>query len=68
MGGVIWNVENPTGRTVLYTLFGFGWGLVLVSTFVINHFDLFGLRQVWLRIELQLMPGAASSVQASHMM
>jgi protein-S-isoprenylcysteine O-methyltransferase Ste14 len=51
VGGVIWNVENPTGRTVLYTLFGFGWGLVLVSTFVINHFDLFGLRQVWLHLQ-----------------
>jgi protein-S-isoprenylcysteine O-methyltransferase Ste14 len=51
VGGVIWNVENPTGRTILYALFGFGWGLVLVSTFLINHFDLFGLRQVWLHLQ-----------------
>lgn len=48
MGGVVWSVENPVGVAVLYTLFGSGWTLVLVSTFLINHFDLFGLRQVWL--------------------
>ena len=48
LGGVIWSVEDPVGRAVLRGLFAFGWGLVLVSTFLINHFDLFGLRQVWL--------------------
>ena len=48
LGGVVWSVENPAGRAVLFALFAFGWGLVLVSTFLINHFDLFGLRQVWL--------------------
>ena len=48
MGGIVWEVTNPTGWTVLYGMFGFGWLLVLVSTFLINHFDLFGLRQVWL--------------------
>ena len=48
LGGVVWSVEDPLARAVLWTLFGFGWGLVLVSTFLINHFDLFGLRQVWL--------------------
>jgi methanethiol S-methyltransferase len=50
MGGVIWDVESQVGRTVLYALFAFGWGLVLISTFLINHFDLFGLRQVWLQL------------------
>lgn len=49
LGGVIWSVEDPMGVVVLRTLFGFGWALVLVSTFLINHFDLFGLRQVWLQ-------------------
>jgi len=48
MGGVIWSVEDPAARIALRVLFGFGWALVLVSTFLINHFDLFGLRQVWL--------------------
>ena len=48
IGGVIWKVDDPTGRIVLYALGAFGWALVLVSTFLINHFDLFGLRQVWL--------------------
>ena len=48
LGGAIWSVEDPVGRLVLRVLFAFGWGLVLISTFLINHFDLFGLRQVWL--------------------
>ncbi|HET9532249.1 MAG TPA: isoprenylcysteine carboxylmethyltransferase family protein [Blastocatellia bacterium] len=48
LGGVVWSVEDPVGRLVLWGLFAFGWGLVLASTFLINHFDLFGLRQVWL--------------------
>jgi protein-S-isoprenylcysteine O-methyltransferase Ste14 len=48
VGGIIWSVEDPIGRMVLLSLFALGWVLVLVATFLINHFDLFGLRQVWL--------------------
>jgi protein-S-isoprenylcysteine O-methyltransferase Ste14 len=48
MGGIVWNIENPVGVALMYGGFAFGWLLVLVSTFLINHFDLFGLRQVWL--------------------
>jgi len=47
LGGVVWQVENPIGQAALYLGYAFGWLLVLVTTFVINHFDLFGLRQVW---------------------
>lgn len=50
MGGVIWSIEDPVARIALRVLFGCGWALVLVSTFLINHFDLFGLRQVWLHL------------------
>lgn len=48
LGGVVWSVEDSFGKLALRGLFAFGWGLVLASTFLINHFDLFGLRQVWL--------------------
>jgi methanethiol S-methyltransferase len=48
IGGVIWNVEQPALRIVLYGLFALGFAIVLISTFLINHFDLFGLRQVYL--------------------
>lgn len=46
----LWRVDNPVGQAVLYGLFAFGWGLVVVSTVLINHFDLFGLRQPWLAL------------------
>lgn len=48
IGGVIWTVENETAKTILLVLYLIGWGIVFISTFLINHFDLFGLRQVWL--------------------
>jgi methanethiol S-methyltransferase len=48
LGGEIWTVENSIGRGVLWTMFGTGWAIVLCVTFLISHFDLFGLRQVWL--------------------
>jgi protein-S-isoprenylcysteine O-methyltransferase Ste14 len=47
LGGTIWNVESMEGQVILYAGYGAGWLLVLFATFAINHFDLFGLRQVW---------------------
>ncbi|MBX7105831.1 MAG: hypothetical protein K1X57_17235 [Gemmataceae bacterium] len=46
--GIVWKIEAPIWRAVVYALAGVGWAVVLYSTFLINHFDLFGLRQVWL--------------------
>lgn len=45
----IWTVVNPDGVTLLHALFWLGWALVLVGTFLINHFELFGLSQVFAR-------------------
>lgn len=50
LGGVIWDIGSDTGRLVMMSLYAFGFGLVLVSTFLIDHFDLFGMRQVWLEL------------------
>lgn len=47
MGGMVWDVAHSGIRAALYVLFAGGWLLVLTSTFLINHFDLFGLRQTW---------------------
>jgi methanethiol S-methyltransferase len=49
IGGMVWNVQNEAARIALYTAYAFGWALLLYTTFLLNHFDLFGLRQVWLQ-------------------
>ena len=49
--GTVWRIENPAGRDLIYTAYGLGWFLVFYSSFLINHFDLFGLRQVFLYLK-----------------
>lgn len=44
---VIWDVRNGWSDTPLRLLFWIGWGILLLSTFLVNHFELFGLQQVW---------------------
>jgi methanethiol S-methyltransferase len=51
VGGLVWSIENAGIKAALYILFLTGWLIVLGSTFLINHFDLFGLRQVWLNFQ-----------------
>lgn len=48
MEGIVWQVENAMVVNVLWGIFGIGWALIFVSTFLTDHFDLFGLRQTWL--------------------
>lgn len=55
---VVWQVEDRAGVALLWTLFGLGWVLVLVSTFLINHFELFGLQQVFARLTGRVLPQA----------
>jgi protein-S-isoprenylcysteine O-methyltransferase Ste14 len=48
LGGMVWAIGNPAIRMIMYLNFGLGFVMVLIASFLINHFDLFGLRQVWL--------------------
>jgi len=50
MPDAVWSVTDPTGAMILQTVSWIGWGIVLASTFMINHFELFGLRQVLARL------------------
>ena len=51
LGGTVWEVQNSLGASLFYAAYACGWVLVLLATVVINHFDLFGLRQVWLHLQ-----------------
>lgn len=51
--GVVWDIKSPVGSTILAGIFWFGWLFVLLSTFMINHFDLFGLRQGYINFKGQ---------------
>ncbi len=51
MPDVVWSIQGDAMRTAVWGGFVFGWLLVLYTTFLINHFDLFGLRQVYLHFK-----------------
>jgi methanethiol S-methyltransferase len=57
--GTIWEVTNPAGRMVLWTLFLLGFGIVFVSTWLISHFELFGLAQAWSHLRGWELPRSA---------
>jgi protein-S-isoprenylcysteine O-methyltransferase Ste14 len=56
MPGLVWSVTNPAGALALDAVSWIGWALVLASTFLINHFELFGLRQVYARLRGHTVP------------
>jgi methanethiol S-methyltransferase len=58
MTDIIWSVTDPLGAIMLEVVSGIGWTVVLASTFMINHFELFGLRQVLARLLRQELPPA----------
>jgi len=52
----VWTVRDPLGVRLLQSVFWAGWIVLLVSTFLINHFELFGLRQVFARLAGRELP------------
>jgi protein-S-isoprenylcysteine O-methyltransferase Ste14 len=59
MPETVWHVDNSVGRAVLWAIFAAGWGIVLYSSFAIDHFELFGLKQVWMYFKRH-EPGVAT--------
>lgn len=53
---IVWRIENGDAVRLLWTVFGLGWTMTLVSTFLINHFELFGLQQVFARLTGRTIP------------
>jgi protein-S-isoprenylcysteine O-methyltransferase Ste14 len=47
MPGVVWSISHPLAQLALWAIFGLGWAILLLSTFLLNHFELFGLKQVY---------------------
>jgi methanethiol S-methyltransferase len=51
IGGIVWNASDGLARNIVIGLYLLGWALLFYSTCLIDHFDLFGLRQVWNRLK-----------------
>jgi protein-S-isoprenylcysteine O-methyltransferase Ste14 len=51
IGGTIWQIDNIAGQAIMFSLYAAGWVVLLISTCLTSHFDLFGLRQVWIRFQ-----------------
>lgn len=66
MTDVIWSVEATVGRVGLNALFWLGWLIAIGSTFMTNHCDLFGLRQVYLRLRRRECPQLRFKVGALY--
>lgn len=56
LGGIVWDLEGNGVRTLLVALSLLGWSVVLLSTFLINHFELFGLQQIHAHLTRREMP------------
>ena len=65
IGGVVWNAPQGILRSFVVGLYLFGWALLLYTTFLIDHFDLFGLKQVWRRLMSNPTAHPCSALQAS---
>ncbi|MEO1311015.1 MAG: methanethiol S-methyltransferase [Pseudomonadota bacterium] len=50
IGGVVWDVSTMPERSIIYAFYFLGWGVLFYATCLINHFDLFGLRQIWMHL------------------
>ena len=48
IGGVVWEVQSGWLHGALYALYGLGWATVFYTTCLLNHFELFGIRQAYL--------------------
>lgn len=53
---MVWDVTSSGGKFALWTVFGTGWGMALVTTFLLNHFELFGLHQVLANLRGSSLP------------
>jgi protein-S-isoprenylcysteine O-methyltransferase Ste14 len=55
----VWSIGHPVGVAIMHAIFWIGWAMVLLSTFLINHFELFGLRQVYAHLTGRPLPPPA---------